>query len=346
MSKSRVTVIGAGNTGMRLASMFSEDAILISTAHQDSVNFESLNVNTFTLDGAGKRFGTGMSIWTNNEPKLRGVLEDVVNQKVVIFSSLGGGSGSSSLTFISKILLEKNNKVLIVGVLPYKKEINPPLSNAVQSVNALMPIISDVSVLLFDNDKLLKKFENDWRLVNEFIIKRVSYLVHLLDDFTVDKYSPLTIDRSELDSVVFGGGFIDVSDDFLEESNPKFTYGKIDGDTKNLLISLFCDTEMEDDEVDDYHKILTTITNKFAGRAKNCRFVTGIARGRVEWSRSKNEEIKNRAYITIASGLSADSYLKQIEKMRDDAMEKATNFATKTKIGSFVSKKESSILDI
>lgn len=339
-------VIGAGNTGMRLASMFSKEAILISTAHQDSANFDKFNVNTFTEDGAGKRFGTGTSIWTRNEPKLREVLKDVINEKVVVFSSLGGGSGSSSLQFISRILVEQNNKTLVVGVLPYKKEINPPLSNAVQSVNALLPMISEISILLFDNDKLLKQYENDWIAVNNHIIKRVSFLTNLLDEYSVDKYSPLTIDASELESVVFGGGFVDVSDDFLEEINPKFTYGKISVDTKNLLIALFCDETLSDKKVDEYHRILTGVTNKFAGRAKNARFVTGIIRGKIEWSRAQDESIKDRAYITIASGLGIEHYVKQIEKIRDDAMERATNFSSKVKVASIVSKKDVNILDI
>jgi len=341
-----MTVIGAGNTGMKLASMFSKDAILISTAHQDSANFENFNINTFTEDGAGKRFGTGTSIWTKNEPRLRDVLKDTINDKVVIFSSLGGGSGSSSIQFLSKILIEQNNKVLVIGVLPYKKELNPPLSNAVQSINALLPMISDISILLIDNDKLLKLYDNDWIAVNNHIIKRVSFLTNLLDEYSVDKYSPLTIDASELESVVFGGGFVDVSDDFLEEINPKFTYGKISVDTKNLLIALFCDETLSDKKVDEYHRVLTGITNKFAGRAKNARFITGIIRGKVEWSRAQDETIKDRAYITIASGLGIDHYINQIEKIKDNAMEKAINFSSKVKVGSIVSKKDVNVLDI
>lgn len=340
-------VIGTGNCGMKLATMFkNEDPILISTAHQDSVNYEEFNVATFTEDGAGKRFGTGLGIWSRNENRLRGVLEEVVNDKVVIFSSLGGGSGSSSLTFISKILLEQGCKVLIIGILPYKKEINPPLANAVQSINGLMEIIGDVSVMFFNNDKLLKQFENDWNKVNEHIIKRVSYVVGLLDQYSVDEYSPATIDASELESVVFGGGFIDVSDNFLEETNPKFDYGKIDRDTKNLMIAMFIDIEVPKEEVDNLYKTLTDVTNRFAGRARNARFVPGILRGKVEWSRSEDESITNRAYITIASGLSVESYLKKIQKIRDDAMERAQNFASKTKIGNVITKKETNILDI
>jgi len=339
--------LGCGNTGMKLATMFDDSSpILISTAHQDSVNYDKYNVSTFTEDGAGKRFGTGLGIWSRNENRLRGVLENVVNEKVVIFSSLGGGSGSSSLPFISRILVEQGCKVLIIGVLPYKKEINPPLANAVQSINGLMEVIDSVSVMFFNNDKLLKEYDNDWNRVNEHIIKRVSYVTGLLETYSVDKYSPITIDQSELESVVYGGGFIDVSDNFLEETNPKFDYGKIDRDTKNLMIAMFVDISVSDKEVDEYHRTLTTVTNKFAGRARNARLVPGILRGRIEWSRSEDESITDRAYITIASGLSVDSYLKKIEKIRDDAMERAQNFAMKTKIGKVISKKETNILDI
>jgi hypothetical protein len=288
---------------------------------------------------------TQSKIIKENE-KLKKVFQDVRSERVVIFSSLGGGSGSSSLTFISKILVEQGNKVLVVGVLPHKKEINPPLANAVQSINKLITVISDVSVILFNNEKLLKEFENDWNAANEHIIKRISYLVNLLDSYSTDSYSPMAIDKSELDSVVFGGGFIDVTDDFLEERNPKFTYGKISKETKNLLVAMFIDDEVEDDIVDEYHTILTNVTNKIAGRARNARLVPGVLRGSVGDSRSENGDIMDRAYITIASGLGIEQYLKQIEKIRDDAMARAEIFASKTKVTGLVSKKESSILDI
>lgn len=340
-------VIGTGNTGMKLASMFEkEKPILISTAHQDSVNFSGFDVNTFTEDGAGKRFGTGLGIWSKNEQRLRGVLADVVNDQVVLFSSLGGGSGSSSLSYVSRILVEQGNKVLVVGILPYRKEINPPLANAVQAINGIMNVIDDVSVIFFDNEILLKKYENDWERVNRHIIKRVGYVTHLLDQYSVDEYSPMTIDSSELNSVVFGGGFIDVSDNFLEETLPKFDYGKIDANTKNLLVALFVDVKAEEHTVNEYHKTLTGITGKLATKAKNARLVPGILRGKIEWSRSSDEAIVDRAYITIASGLSVDAYLKKIEKIRDDAMERAQNFATKAKVGNVISKKETNILDI
>lgn len=338
--------IGVGNTGCKLASSFDDKAILFSTAHQDTVNFSgSYKINVFSEDGCGKKYSTGLSLWRKKRDDLSKILKEFVDEKIVIFSSLGGGSGSSSLGILSEILLGKNN-VLICGVLPYKKELNPPLANAVQSINGLVEMINDVSVMLFDNEKLLKHFENDWNKVNSHIVKRVSYVTGLLDSYSIDEYSPVTIDQSELESVVFGGGFIDVSDNFLEETLPKFDYGKIDKDTKNLMVAMFADLSLDKKEVDNLQKTLTEVTNKFATKARNARLVPGILRGRVEHTRAKDPNIKNRAYITIASGLSVDSYLSQIEKIRDDAIERAQNYASRSKVGNVISKKETNILDI
>lgn len=338
-------VIGTGNLGMKLATMFAEDPILISTAHQDSVNYNKYNVNTFSEDGAGKRFGSGRVIWEENYSKLKSTLNEAENEKVIVFSSLGGGSGSSSINYICDILLEKQCKILLIGVLPHRKEVNPPLANAVQSVNSIMPYISKVSVLLFNNDILLKQFNNDWRQINESIVQRVSYLIHLLDKYSLDMYSPMTLDNSELDSVVFGGGFIDVSDEFLEEKNPKFEYGKIDKDTKNLLIAMYVDKSVEKEKVDDYHGMLTTVSNKLSGRAKNARLIPGIIRGNVKQTKSE-EGIKDRAYVIIASGLSVDRYLLKIEKMRDIALEKANNYSNKIKVAKIATNKDIKSLDI
>lgn len=348
MEKKNCFVVGAGMTGMKLASMFDENAILISTAKQDSANFtlKKAKVNIVSEDGASKRFSVGQEIWSRNIGTLKEILKDVNNDKVVVFSSLGGGSGSSSLSYITDILLKQNNKVLVVGIVPYKKEINPPLANSVQAINSLMPYIPKASVILFDNDKLIKLYNNDWSQINEHIIKRVNYLVNLLDKFTIDSYSPLTIDRSELMSVVFGGGFVDVSNDFLEEVNPKFHYGKIDVNTKNLLIAQFVDVSVPDDKVDEYHKILTTVTNKFATRAKNCRFVTGILRGKIDKETIPEGSPNDRAYITIASGLNIDDYIKKIEKIRDDAVQRAINYSTEMKVESIVTDNDAVVLDI
>jgi hypothetical protein len=339
-------VLGIGNTGMLLATMFDNDPILISTAHQDTINyFNEHEVHSFSEEGASKRFKLGTKIWYRSVEELSDIFENVRNDKVIVFSSLGGGSGSSSLNPISRVLTRNKNRVLLVTVLPYKKEINPPLANAVQSLNSLMPVIQKVSVLIFDNEKLRKDFDNDWERINNYIIKRVDYIVNLIDKYSSDDYSPLTVDQSELNSVIFGGGFIDFSDTFLEDGPPKFEYGKMDKTTKNCLIAMYVDTKIKDKNMGKYHDILTEVTDKMATRVANARMIPGILRGKVNYSNSE-EGIKDRAYITIASGLNIEKYMKKIERIRDLAIKKASVFMEDYRGEKFIDRDDNKLLDI
>ncbi len=339
--------IGTGNAGSKLATMFDDNPMLISTASQDTLNFSNFNVNEFNTEGCGKKYGTGVKLWNTKLQDLEKLLEGIKNEKVVIFSSLGGGSGSSSIQFISKILVEQGNNVLVVGILPFKKEVVPALANAVQSISSILPMINNITVMLFDNQILLKEYGNDWDEVNEKIIRRVNYAVNLLESHSMERYSPLTIDQSEVESVCFGGGFMEISDSFLEEKPPKFQFGKLDKETKNVMIAMFVDEKVKDYDMEKYHKMLTEVQNKYAGRAKNARVIPGIVRGKVLKSNSiSGEVITDRAYITIASGLSLERYTKKIEKLRDDAIEKAIAFSSKIITNKVISNKDSKILDI
>lgn len=339
--------IGVGNTGATLAYEMSEDSILFSTALQDTANFPNAkNIFTMSEEGASKRFKQGEKIWSDNEEKLRNILSSLNNEKVIIFSSLGGGSGSSSLSYMSKILLEFNCKVLIIGVLPFKKEINPPLANSVQAINSLMPYINKVSVMLFDNTYLVKHFENNWNDINQHIIVKVDQLTEMLRKYTANMYSPVTIDQSELDSVVFGGGFIDLSTTFLEESKPKFEYGSLDKKTKNCLIAMFVDRDVQQERVNEYHSILTNVTSSISGKIPNSRMIPGILRGDVQFTNSEDETISDRCYITIASGLSIEKYMKKIERLRDEAIKRAQAYSEVEKSEKLIAGKESKTLDI
>lgn len=340
-------VLGIGNTGARLALMFDNNALLFSTAEQDTNNIiEGNKVYIFSKEGASKRFRNGIKIWEENEEKLKEALINIKNEKVILFSSLGGGSGSSSLKPISSILIENNCKVLIIGILPFIKENNPPLANAVQSINNILPLINDISIMIFDNNNLIKMYEGDWIEINDHIIRQVDYIVNLLRKYNTDAYSPMTLDQSELDSVIFGGGFLDISDTFIEEKTPKFEYGSLSRDTKNFMICMFVDEKIKlREEVNEYQKILTNTINKYSGRVPNARMIPGILRAKVNRSNAE-EEVDDRCYLTIASGLSIEKYLKKIEKLRDKAIEKAEAFSERVKAAKVIDRKESKILDI
>jgi len=340
--------IGVGNTGCKLALMFDKSAMLLSTAEQDTNNFAKENkVLTFSDQGAAKRFNAGIKIWEDNAEKLRYTVRAVTNEKVIIFSSLGGGSGSSSLYPLSSVLIEQGCKILIAAVMPYKKEINPPLANAVQSLNALMPVIDKVSVMVFDNEKLLKEYENDWTNINNHIVMTVDYVVNLLSKYSTDDYSPVTLDQSELESVIFGGGFLDMSDSFLEETPPKFEYGSLDKETKNCLFCMFVNTDIKDaDQIDSYQNRLTDVIRKYSTRVTNARLIPGILRAQVNFTNSSNPNITDRAYVTIASGLSIDRYLKKLEKVKDEALKRAEVWGKHGKGAKILKTKDKSTLDI
>lgn len=338
--------IGCGNTGMLLATMFDKKPMLFSTAKEDSINFNSkYNVQVFSKEGASKRFKVGAEIWSNNIDKVKEILKPIKNEKVIIFSSLGGGSGSSSLFTFSSVLLENNNRIIIVAVMPYKKEVNPPLANSIQALNSLLPIISEISVMIFNNEKLKKIYDDDWEKINLYIIKRVDYIVNLLNKYNEDLFSPLTLDQSELESVIFGGGFLDFSDSFLEEGSPKFEYGTLDKTTKNCLIAMYVDNSIPNSRLDKYHTVFTEVVNKISGKVSNARLIPGILRAKIDHSNSI-EDIKDRAYITIASGLNIDKYLSKISKLRDTALEKAKNFSKGYKAKIFINERKEEILNI
>jgi len=193
---------------------------------------------------------------------------------------------------------------------------------------------------------LVKDFKNDWQEINKSIVNKVDRILNILEKYTINKYSPMTIDQSELESVVFGGGFVDMSTTFIEESYPKFEYGGLDKKNKNCMIAMFVDHEASKEKVDTYHTILTNHISNISSRIPNARMIPGILRGKVSESRAKDESIKDRFYITIASGLSVDKYMKKIEKLRDEAVKKAEAYADVEKSEKLVAGKETKTLDI
>jgi len=126
----------------------------------------------------------------------------------------------------SKILLEQNCKVLIVGILPFKKEVNPPLANGVLALNNIMPIIDKVSVLIFDNEKLLKQYDGEWRKINVHIIQTVDYIINLLVKYNTDNYFLDDGDQISVSNILFEQNNIWFgTEEFITRENPEFNLG-------------------------------------------------------------------------------------------------------------------------
>lgn len=339
----KYTTIGAGNTGMKIATLFDKKALLLSTAEQDTSNYKDFKVSVFATTGAGKRFSQGNSMWQENTDKLERFVADIPTKNVVLIAGLGGGSGSSSLHHLVDFLLSRDKKVLVVGILPFKQESIPPLANAVQSVNSLMPYVNKASVMLVDNTVLLERHNNDWSLINEDIVRRINTTVNLLSLNLQDKYSPVTLDESELESVVFGGGFIDISSARNERGAPVFDYGAIDKTTKNVLFAFAIDEKVDDKKVDAYQSEYTNILKDTVSKAKNARMIPGIIRAKLK---SATLTTNLTSFIFIASGMNIDKHLKKIMRLRDAAMKKTSVFNEKYEGADILTEEDSSTLDV
>ena len=337
--------IGIGEVGMKLANEFDDKAYLFSTAEQDSFLFKKKKIYQFETIGGSKRFSTGRRIWENKFDELKDVLKNVNNERVHIFSSTSGGSGSSSLEIITRLLLDNNNKVFIFATLPFDEEGLPALPNSVQCLQSLIPLLPRISVMLFDNQIMMKLFESDWVRINSYIVKRSDFVVNLLAKYSLDEYTSQSLDQSEIDSVVYEAGFVDASDSFIEEEEPVFEFGKLDNKTKNLLIAMYVDVGIKSKEgVDKYQTILTNQIQHMSKKVKNARIVSGMLRASVK--KSGSSKYSDRAWFLVASGLNPDKYLKHLERMRDKALKKAQAYAEKNKADDLASKKETKMLDI
>jgi len=182
------------------------------------------------------------------------------------------------------------------------------------------------------------------KIFNSLLSPKVR-LINLLTKYSIEEYTSQSLDQSELDSVIYEAGFVDASDEFIEESPIQLEFGKIDSYTKNVLLAMYVDVSIKKrEDVDIFQKILTDQISAISNKAKNARIVPGMLRAAVK--KSGSSKYSDRAWFTIVSGLNPEKYLKHVEKMRDKAIAKATAYAEKIKTDKLANSKETKILDI
>lgn len=324
MNEKRV-ILGAGQCGMKLANRFfrvyksSEGLISLSTSIEDSVGIPKTGLVQVSKEGSGKKFSRGASIWEDNKKELEDQLKKVKNSDVIYFSSAGGGSGSSSIKYVSDILLKNNNRVFLVLVLPFDYENLPYKPNALQSLSKLQDegYTKKISVLVFDNDKLGKQYFDieysedgkeikrpNLESINDYIIDTTSIVVDLVEKYHIkDKYSPFSIDALEHESVIFSNGVLGVDFKKYEDgpTNVKFDYGKIK-DCKNIVVAKAVDTHVSDYQVDQSTTLFMDIVRKISRKAKNSRVISGIIR---------TNKIEDGTYIIIGNNLDISKYIEK-----------------------------------
>jgi len=339
------TVIGVGQTGTRLAQLFAnkKDVLLtFNTDHRDSAGTSSKADHLVVEGGAGQNYSRGLKIWSDHRDKLEKYLEPVWDQDVVYFTAAGGGSGSSSIITFLNILLQQNNRVLLVPILPFIKESIPATSNAVRVMNRVAEFSNNMSVLLFSNDDLTKESKEDsYSKINNLIVEKTRLITDLPYMHDENSFTPFAIDDGDHRSVAYSGGFMNVSftdlEEFMSDKGPvlpKFSYGNI-REASNILITKVLPTKMNQNETMFEGDKLLQVAKKIGSSSKSARILHGIIR--------TSERIPR--YITFATGLSID---KIFDKMKDKATESALRYSekTKTKENRKLERSEDKLLDI
>jgi hypothetical protein len=321
MARERI-IVGAGQCGMKLGYKYlleikyERDFIALSTSTEDSVGIPKEYVKQIAVEGSGKKFSVGSQIWEENTEEMAEAL-DFYDKDVIYFASAAGGSGSSSVRHACDLLLEQGNRVFLVLVLPFKYEILPFKPNAIQTISNLLDgrYADNVSIMMFDNDKLSKQYntvENEVTLtdlekMNHHIVSSTSIVIDLVSRYHhPEMFSPFTIDELEHDSVVFSGGFIAYDIKRFEESpgNVKFEYGKLK-EAKNVVIAKAVSLKESDYSLENGQGPFLNVVKKISSRAKNARVMYGIIR---------TDKIDNGSYIIIANNMDITNYITKLKE--------------------------------
>ena len=354
MNRKRV-IIGVGQCGMKLASEYfnnfqkTSNAILnFSTSVEDSTNVIRSGLVQVFKDGSGKRYSSGENIWRNNLGLLESSLNSVRDSDIIYFTSAGGGSGSSSIKFVTDILLKNRNRVILVLVLPFDYEMLPYKPNAIRVLSLLQDekYYDKISILLFDNDKLSKEYyitEKDEKTfpdinkINKYIVTTVNIMVDLVDEYHyVNKYTPFSIDRLEHESVVFSKGFMGI--DFIKYENSenntvKFDYGSL-SDCKNVIVAKVIGLKETDYIVNQNVGKFMDSVKSISKKAKNARIISGIIR---------TDKIENSTYIIIGNNLDITKY---VERIKSKVSYRIENFKREDEKARVLQENEISIYDV
>jgi len=337
-------VIGVGQTGSRLANMYAKGDDILLTFNTDERDSGGAGLKTdhqITTGGAGQNYSKGLKIWSMNKEKLEKYLEPIQNHRVVYFAAAGGGSGSSSIITFLNILMEQNNKILLVPILPFIKESIPATSNAARVLSRVSEFSNNLSVFAISNDEINKHIGNaSYHSINKEIVDRVETITELPYLHNLNYMTPFAIDENDHASVAYSGGFINLSHDSLDPDeegrikNPKFSYGKVQ-EASNVLITKHVPTDYDDIKTEKEGDKLVQAAMKVGGSAKSARVLYGVIR----------RNLSTSEYTTIVTGLSIE---KIFNKIKDKATDSAIrhNEKKKEKTSKMLERSEDKLLDV
>lgn len=227
-------IIGLGAAGGRLAEEFYHRGYKVRALNTSSQDLDVLTipkVQKFLIDGSlggtGKSRDLSLSLFSEKEEEILEFLQDMVGEVDMLYlcSAGGGGTGSGSLSFMTKLIQRFNLPIGIIYILPKNSEGAISKSNTLETLSELVNLTTQkiiTSLIIIDNYKLeiiLKDIGHGlfWKKANNLIIDPLDRINHLTVKPTFE-----SLDPSDFGKILTAGGItvygIMEVEDYLEET--------------------------------------------------------------------------------------------------------------------------------
>jgi len=228
-------VIGVGQGGSRIAEVFYRngyDVGIVNTSSQD-LNAVPLPPHQKlllegSLGGTGKSRELALDIFQDSKKQVGAFVEKITsgNDAIVAISSLGGGSGSGSITSLCELMVQFGKPIISICVLPKKSEGAANKRNSLEALSEITSLAATGaidSLIVVDNARLEVLLSDVghgqfWARANEMIVEPLTLLNHLTATSTSDAMDP-----SDFGKILTGGGLtiygtLDV-EEYMEETS-------------------------------------------------------------------------------------------------------------------------------
>jgi len=335
-----IYIVGAGNAGGHIATMLSQKVeysipLIFSTSAEDTTNMKDMvssEIIQIINEGNGKNFQIGERLWNKKEvkDKLENYFSPITeDDKVIYCISLGGGSGSSSVSTVVNILNKRTKNIGIVAIMPHEKTVNFVV-NYYLSLNALTELSNKFAISLFDNATLLEKFKNNIEEVNHEIVNQTIHRFLLKEADNRNLKSVWAIDQRDYDEIVFKAGFVNSSiTKELSNSKVKFDiYGNLRR-IKRMDVVYNIKESTKDSKVEElsqeFQKNVQNFTSKFG---KNVITTYGVVR---------SDFLEDNTYYVIGNGFEIMPLLVSLQNKAQIHMQKLKSIKDE---GAIVDKQE------
>jgi cell division GTPase FtsZ len=211
-------IVGLGQAGSRIAEEFHKlgyDVGVINTSSQDLNAISLPETQKLLLDGSlggtGKDRLLSRTIFESNQEQvlefIKGVAEG--NDMIYTCASLGGGSGSGSISFVSQLAKALEMPVGVIAVLPKHSEGSANKKNSLEALSELADLVASNqidSLIVVDNARLEVLLSDVghghfWQKSNEMIVRPLTRLNYLTSTSTAE-----ALDPSDFGKILTGGG--------------------------------------------------------------------------------------------------------------------------------------------